>query len=975
MNARLRVRGTASRRITTIGPVSQADGPGQIAIVGKMMERDKLQTQLQLVRERRRRLGRFAGLCWGSAASVSLIAVLSLADLTWDLPAAVRLLTPVLAVVILVLMVIGASRRERHRSSDRRIAYRLDNLAAARGEIVAGFDMSQVLAVRGTIPITHGLAEIAVRAATDAASAVPHVVAAPAQSVRTALKTLSAIGLVLLLIALANPRRTWIECLRFLDPLGDHPPYSATILNLQPGDARIRYGDPLEVRVETEGPSVDAMELVITRGNASSPTILPMFQESSTHWRTTVSTVTDNFRYFARIARTRTEKREIQVITVPDIEELRVQMVPPEYTRDPVYDGPISSRGIIALAGTTITITARSNRPLSGGIVQLPGSDDSVSMTSASAASREVVGRFVVRESGEFKLDVTDVDGQTSARPYLGTIQCLSDQRPFVRFLEPAAQSFATPTIELPLALVAEDDYGVAGLEFHYQINDAVSHSKSVAVATPPGRRQETQIPFSLADLGVSPGDQLKIFARVVDNDPQGGKGSESSLITVQIISDEEFERMLRAREGLESMIAKYDQAQRQMEQLADALDRLREQLQQRDPAGELSDGERERIAETEQRMRQVAEAIRESASQDHPYDLDQSLKQELQRLADQIEATSDDFQRANAAPGQKAGDAARNASAALDQLRQQRRDFQQDVNQPLDALAKAYPLLEDQYRFAELAQRQTELAQRLSSLDGHDQVDDPVKNARMRELEDEQRQLRSDLDQLLTDIDNHALQLPSEIPELEELSQSAKEFANAVRNSQATPAMTEAEQGLAERSGTRGHQQSARAADELNRLIGECQANAAECKSACQQMRFGPMKSGLGETLDQLLRDAGFRPGSLENESSAAPGQSGSIGAGGGSSARRSALNNVGLYGRIPATRNPTQSGSGKRRQLTVFPGGHGDSVQGNRGSALDPHGLLRASGIGESAIPARYRSRVQKYFERIADEAGGRK
>ena len=70
----------------------------------------------------------------------------------------------------------------------------------------------------------------------------------------------------------------------------------------------------------------------------------------------------------------------------------------------------------------------------------------------------------------------------------------------------------------------------------------------------PVPKTEPTQFPVSvqlpLSEYGLSPGDVVKLFARVADNDPAGPKGSESPVVTVKIISEEQMQQMLLAREA-----------------------------------------------------------------------------------------------------------------------------------------------------------------------------------------------------------------------------------------------------------------------------------------------------------------------------------------------------------------------------------------------------------------------------------------
>ena len=56
----------------------------------------------------------------------------------------------------------------------------------------------------------------------------------------------------------------------------------------------------------------------------------------------------------------------------------------------------------------------------------------------------------------------------------------------------------------------------------------------------------------SFAQYGLTPGDTIRLFGRVED-DPAGAKGAKSAAATINIISQEDFEALLRGRRGLTS--------------------------------------------------------------------------------------------------------------------------------------------------------------------------------------------------------------------------------------------------------------------------------------------------------------------------------------------------------------------------------------------------------------------------------------
>src|SRR5262249_37200578 len=138
----------------------------------------------------------------------------------------------------------------------------------------------------------------------------------------------------------------------------------------------------------------------------------------------------------------------------------------------------------------------------------------------------------------------------------------------------------------------------------------------------------------------------------------------------------------------------------------------------------------------------------------------------------------------------------------------------------------------------------------------------DPAARARMRDLRDEQEELRIALGKLLDDIEDHVAKLPNDA-EFDELRESAKKFAEDVRGSGASEAMSAAEAGLGGFSGSQGHGNADKAATILEKFIGRCDGKNGMMGQGMRCLRFQPkLSSCLGNTVDQLLEEAGLMPG-----------------------------------------------------------------------------------------------------------------
>src|SRR5581483_340168 len=175
------------------------------------------------------------------------------------------------------------------------------------------------------------------------------------------------------ILSLSAPRLVATQWARFTDPFGDHPPYASIDFQVTPGDVRLVYGSPLDVRATPVGGAVDKVELTF-RTNDGSVESVPMFPEPGGAWRATIADVTLPGRYDVHGPGARSRQFRFDVITVPEWRGVRFRITPPAYTHRPPYEGPLPQGGIAGLPGTKVQLWAKSNRPLAGGTLDLAGS-------------------------------------------------------------------------------------------------------------------------------------------------------------------------------------------------------------------------------------------------------------------------------------------------------------------------------------------------------------------------------------------------------------------------------------------------------------------------------------------------------------------------------------------------------------------------------------------------------------------------
>lgn len=902
---------------------------------------------------------------WGSASFFGGIVLGSLLvlvavwlDLLWELPPTTRAAAWGVSLAAWLVSMILVCWLARRRATPHALARRMDAVVPAAGCILTGTDL--LLEARDQPPLTAGLAALSVQDAAQLAEKVPLAAVVPARPI---LWTATSLGLLLLAVggvALVVPRLAQAQWLRFTDPYGDHPPFSRVIYHVKPGDVTVVYGADCDIQVTTEGMRVERLELVLEGAEPSQTVTLPLFPETEVSWRTSLAGITAPGRYYVRSHAGRSRRYRLDLLTTPRLESVQFRVTPPAYTGRAPYTGPIPPGGLAGLPGTQVEVQVRSNRPLSGGQLTVAGAMPlQTPLQPARPEAQEVVGSFTIQGPGKLSLGVVDTEGQASTETFTAAVSLLTDETPFLRLLKPPSLSLATPDAALLVELAAEDDYGISRVQLFRSLNDSRALPLDL-VARPGPPRWHGTVKLAFEKYGLAPGDEIKLFGRVEDNDPAGAKGSESPIAVVRIIAQEEFERMVRARMGLEVLLSKYRQAQRRLENAAAEAEGLRKKAKESPKQDQLPEAMRQELTALARRLREDADALRALTKKPFPYDLDLALQRHLEETEQQLRRLSRNLDEQTLKPNLTPAELAQLLDQALRDLAQQKESLDREVSEPLEHLAAIFPLIEDGMRFGLLVRRQRDLEQRLQSLKDKNRVDDPVVKARMRDLQTEQQELRNMLTQILDAIEDHATRLPEDA-ELSELRETARDFVRDVRASGATEAMTEAEAGLAEFSGSRGHTSARQAADILEKFVERCEGQQGLAGRANVALRFKPaLGKSLGETISQLLGEMGLNPG-------------GTGGGRNGSSMTRSSLDNIGIYGQLPGM-EPLAGGSGSANAPTRASGG-----QGTTGALLPPSKptseLQHSQGTTTNvAVPVLYRQRVAEYFQRIAEETGGR-
>ena len=235
--------------------------------------------------------------------------------------------------------------------------------------------------------------------------------------------------------------------------------------------------------------------------------------------------------------------------------------------------------------------------------------------------------------------------------------------------------------------------------------------------------------------------------------------------------------------------------------------------------------------------------------------------------------------------------------------------------------------------------------------LDAHDYL-------HLRELEEEQRDLRNQLTDLTDKIEEDAAKLGDD-EEMNKLRDMALDFAKALRESGASESMIDAEEGMGQFSGSKGHSAAEKAAEALEKLAGQGQQMGDQA---------GDSLSGENPGLEESLRKS---MNQLAPVSPNKPGQGQGTGSGEGESSQMDSMKNVGMYGGNPLM-EPAESkfgSSDQNSQTATSPGIMSDEA-GADGGGFKASQSNPAYGGAEWGVPLKYQRQSGRYLQKLAEE-----
>jgi len=452
---------------------------------------------------------------------------------------------------------------------------------------------------------------------------------------------------VLFVLALLWPDQLGRLFSRVIDPGSEQGNVYASRMQITPGDAWVREGDPLIIALETENFNADRAELVrrpIAEDGDSGETpeletceamtlVANDGEGGSSRFMIKFPAVADGFEYQVNSGIGSSDLFRIDVRRWPEITELKTTLDYPEYTHLEQSVSEFGGDEISAPIGTKVTYEAKFAEPVESARLRLPGGEVLEADIGDAAAG---TWQFVIgpAHNGDWGYTLANRwEMETESDPF--PMRALTDAPPSIQLLEPAERRvIAKADGKVGFGYQVGDDYGVRVCVLHIipdrgePMRYAVDLAFSDPVRKTSGRGSHE---FELSDLEHPQTRRLIAFMRVWDNRPPALGDMQSSDSRAIIIDIDRTDGPLRdpTSDSAESdlrakALQELRQARQQAEELRNALrqgdrwnanpaqlDKLSGQIAKADAAVEALAEEREQLGQTQhaQEVRDISAA------------------------------------------------------------------------------------------------------------------------------------------------------------------------------------------------------------------------------------------------------------------------------------------------------------------------------------------------------------------------------
>ncbi len=548
---------------------------------------------------------------------------------------------------------------------------------------------------------------------------------------------------------LAMPRVWGAGALRYVDPFGNHAPWSPTVFDVRVSPREVLVGDDALVEVRLSGRIPESIDLVFL-DRAGEPidaaemgAVLDRSRDvergtsddedaprRARRYELTLHDLREPVRFYPRGETGRGRIVEIDPLDKPRVVAAALVVRPPAYaglpaTTERVDLRPAGERRVLRGAEVELSVTGT----VEIGRVERDGGTvtGEIDLLGTGAHQRVVADDVGAQTLAMRLVSRSGVPADDAVRVELRVVE---DAPPRVWVDAPATPGERAAVLAgraIPVEATAEDDVRVEGLDLSWRIvplagsGEGASREGTVAlgVARPMRTRWEGALTLDSSALGVAPGDRIELWIEGRDGREEAFGGPQVTRvgpITVEVIDEAEFRRRSLERLGIDDVVGPYEDIAEAAGDLAE-LAREASEAARAASEGEATEAQAARAAEAVRGERDgLAREVRRRLGSEPLVDFDEEMRGALERLLERLEGFEEG---PDASEGGEGGDGeAARAERNAERLDLAAREAQMDLEAPSERLRLAAQMRRELDRLDRIAKAQRVLADRLAGMD-----------------------------------------------------------------------------------------------------------------------------------------------------------------------------------------------------------------------------------------------------------------
>lgn len=536
----------------------------------------------------------------------------------------------------------------------------------------------------------------------------------------------------------------------------------------------------------------------------------------------------------------------VKVINRPIIQDMKVRIRPPEYTRLPLETYSRDILDINGFRGSIVKLEGISSKELASATIHF----ESGKRIEAEQNGNWIKAHFTLEQSDKMWFELVDDENVKNLDPFEYPIFVASDAGPMIRVLVPAHDVIIGENHQIPLRMKIDDDFGFSRLDLKYQIihpdyllPDSTIYAKRIDITDPELPSQEIDLVWDVSEVSIMPEDAIQYWFEVWDNNTVDGPRSATSRKWIA--------RLPSLEEMFSGISETNEEIQREQEEMLEIVKDIREKVD------ELA-MEVQKEPELDWSQQQEAEAAMEQVE-----DLKEQLEQMSKQLDEMIntaddqnlfsEETMDKFselqQMMDKLITPELMEAMRKLQEAINENRPEEievamEEFQsamENFEKSLERTLEIFKQVELEQKLDEVSKRLTELAERQETLTNE-----------MKDMEAEQA---AELEEKISEDFDHAESAVEELADLfAENEQLPEEMVGDLQIEMSEEQINEKLEQTVSSLEQRRMEKASSSARDASKSMKKIAESAKELQVAAQQMMMDDVLSDFRNILHQTL-------------------------------------------------------------------------------------------------------------------------